>query len=159
MKPLKHSRQREALKAALMSRKDHPTADALYLSLREDYPNLSLGTVYRNLNLLVEMGEALRVDCGDGADRFDGDVNPHYHFICTSCGAVSDLYLDPLDLINQVAQAHCDGKVDGHQVYFHGTCAHCLGKRQRDGIPIAAASPSPATIPDVAACVDGALAM
>ena len=53
MKTLKYSRQRESIKACLMSRKDHPTADALYTSIREQFPNISLGTVYRNLNLLV----------------------------------------------------------------------------------------------------------
>ena len=54
MKTLKYSRQRESIKACLMGRKDHPTADALYTSIREQFPNISLGTVYRNLNLLAE---------------------------------------------------------------------------------------------------------
>ena len=56
MKILKYSRQRESIKASLMNRKDHPTADAVYASIREEFPNISLGTVYRNLNLLVELG-------------------------------------------------------------------------------------------------------
>ena len=60
MKTLKYSRQRESIKANLMSRHDHPTADALYASIREEFPNISLGTVYRNLNLLVETGEILK---------------------------------------------------------------------------------------------------
>ena len=66
MKTLKYSRQRESIKACLMSRKDHPTADALYTSIREQFPNISLGTVYRNLNLLVELGEIRKLSCGDG---------------------------------------------------------------------------------------------
>ena len=61
MKTLKYSRQRESIKANLMSRRDHPTADALYASIREEFPNISLGTVYRNLNLLVETGEILKM--------------------------------------------------------------------------------------------------
>ncbi len=64
MKTLKYSRQRESIKANLMSRRDHPTADALYASIREEFPNISLGTVYRNLNLLVETGEILKLTCG-----------------------------------------------------------------------------------------------
>ena len=64
MKTLKYSRQRESIKANLMSRHDHPTADALYASIREEFPNISLGTVYRNLNLLVETGEILKLTCG-----------------------------------------------------------------------------------------------
>ena len=59
MKTLKYSRQRESIKACLMGRKDHPTADALYTSIREQFPNISLGTVYRNLNLLVELAEQI----------------------------------------------------------------------------------------------------
>ena len=57
MKTLKYSRQRESIKTCLMGRKDHPTADALYTSIREQFPNISLGTVYRNLNLLVDLGD------------------------------------------------------------------------------------------------------
>ena len=57
MKTLKYSRQRESIKACLMNRHDHPTADAIYASIREEFPSISLGTVYRNLNLLVELGE------------------------------------------------------------------------------------------------------
>ena len=76
MKTLKYSRQRESIKACLMSRKDHPTADALYTSIREQFPNISLGTVYRNLNLLVELGEIRKLSCGDGTDHFDYDTSP-----------------------------------------------------------------------------------
>ena len=67
MKTLKYSRQRESIKANLMNRTDHPTADALYLSIREEFPNISLGTVYRNLNLLVELGEIIKFSAGDGS--------------------------------------------------------------------------------------------
>ena len=82
MKTLKYSRQRESIKACLMGRRDHPTADHVYLTIREVYPNISLGTVYRNLNLLVELGEARKLSFGYGPDRFDGDLTPHYHFVC-----------------------------------------------------------------------------
>ena len=66
MKTLKYSRQRESIKASLMNRKDHPTADAVCASIREEFPNISLGTVYRNLNLLVELGEVQKLTFGDG---------------------------------------------------------------------------------------------
>lgn len=95
MKTLKYSRQRESIKSCLMARHDHPTADALYTSIREEYPNISLGTVYRNLNLLVELGEIQKLTCGDGADHFDADTSPHYHFVCRDCGQVFDLPLKP----------------------------------------------------------------
>ena len=91
MKTLKYSRQRESIKTCLMGRKDHPTADALYTSIREQFPNISLGTVYRNLNLLVDLGEIRKLSCGDGTDHFDYDTSPHYHFVCKECGKIMDI--------------------------------------------------------------------
>ena len=75
MKTLKYSRQRESIKSCLMNRCDHPTADALYTTLREQFPNISLGTVYRNLNLLVDLGEIKKIPSGDGIDHFDYDTS------------------------------------------------------------------------------------
>ena len=126
MKTLKYSRQRESIKACLMARNDHPTADALYTSIREEYPNISLGTVYRNLNLLVELGEIQKLTCGDGADHFDADTSPHYHFVCKKCGRVCDLPLAPMEHINHLAQEHAECLVDSHKIYFYGTCKKCL---------------------------------
>ena len=77
---LKRSRQREMIKSFLMGRKDHPTADVIYSNLKQQDPNLSLGTVYRNLTLLSDMGEILRLRVGDGVDHFDADTSEHYHF-------------------------------------------------------------------------------
>ena len=116
MKTLKYSRQRESIKANLMSRHDHPTADALYASIREEFPNISLGTVYRNLNLLADIGEAVKIATPDGGDRFDGRTEPHYHVVCTSCGNVFDLELDPqyMESVNQTANQYFDGTIDNH---------------------------------------------
>ena len=126
MKTLKYSRQRESIKTCLMNRHDHPTADTLYMSIREEYPIISLGKVYRNLNLLVELGEVRKLSCGEGADRFDADTTPHYHFVCRSCGEVLDLPMETLDSMNQAAQEYCDGEIDSHITYFYGTCNQCL---------------------------------
>ena len=128
MKTLKYSRQRESIKANLMSRHDHPTADALYASIREKFPNISLGTVYRNLNFLVEHDEALRLDCGDGFDHFDGNTHPHNHFFCKSCGRIIDLKMDKIDHIDLIAAAGFDGRIDDHIIYFRGICKDCLEK-------------------------------
>ena len=76
MASLKYSRQRESIKEFLMTRTDHPTADTVYHQLRKIYPNISLGTVYRNLALLADIGEIQKICTGDGADRFDGQVRP-----------------------------------------------------------------------------------
>ena len=125
MKTLKYSRQRESIKTCLMKRRDHPTADHVYLSIREEYPNISLGTVYRNLTLLADMGEIRRLRVGDGVDHFDADTSPLYHFVCTECGAVIDLEMDSIEGITELAGAGFNGRIAGHVTYFYGSCGNC----------------------------------
>lgn len=122
---MKYSRQREAIREFLMTRKDHPTAEVVYRNLRLTYPRISLGTVYRNLSLLVELGEAVKLPGIDGFDHFDGDTSPHYHFICDKCHAVMDLHMPQLDYINEEALKGFDGKISGHKLYFYGICRNC----------------------------------
>ncbi|HKL99537.1 MAG TPA: transcriptional repressor [Mobilitalea sp.] len=121
----KFSRQRVAIKEYLIQTKEHPTADSVYMSIREVYPNISLGTVYRNLSLLVEQGEILKINCRDGSDRFDGNPVPHNHFICNDCGRVIDLMMESIDHINAIANTGFDGRVDGHVTFFFGVCPIC----------------------------------
>lgn len=123
---MKHSKQRDAILEYLHSTKAHPTADTVYENVRGQLPNISLGTVYRNLNQLADCGEILRLSCGGDSDRFDGTATPHYHFRCTTCNCVSDLETDPLDHINLIAGAGFAGRIEGHFVYFYGTCPKCL---------------------------------
>lgn len=124
---LKHSKQRDSIKEFLKSRKDHPTASLVYDNVRRSFPNISLGTVYRNLTLLADIGEISRIRVGDGVDHFDADTSPHYHFICTECGSISDLNIDDIDL-NELAGRNFDGKIEYHTVYFHGRCRECCRK-------------------------------
>ena len=123
---LKYSRQREAVKNFLMTRKDHPTADVVYMNVRKEFPNISLGTVYRNLNLLVELGEIQKLNCGDGADHFDSNTSNHYHFVCRCCRQVFDLPMLPVEEINSLAQRSYAGRIEGHTTTFFGTCSECL---------------------------------
>lgn len=125
MAAIRYSKQREAIRTYLLSTKSHPTAETVYNNIKNEHPRISLGTVYRNLNLLVEQGEALRLDCGDGVDHFDGDTRPHYHFACRGCGCVMDLEMDPIDHIDQIAGAGFDGEIQGHRVLFYGLCPDC----------------------------------
>ena len=125
---IKYSRQREMIKDFLMTRKDHPTADVVYMNVRQEYPSISLGTVYRNLTLLADMGEILRLRVGDGVDHFDADTSKHYHFVCNECGQVIDLEMDNIDSIVDVAGKNFDGEIQGHVTYFHGTCEDCKKK-------------------------------
>ena len=122
---LKHSRQREEIKKFLMTRKDHPTADVVYMNLRQEFPNISLGTVYRNLTLLADIGEILRIKVGDKTDHFDADTSQHYHFICNECGRVIDLEMDSIDGVTDIAAKHFNGNITGHITYFYGSCDQC----------------------------------
>ncbi|MGL5259951.1 MAG: Fur family transcriptional regulator [Lachnospiraceae bacterium] len=123
---LKYSRQREAIKEFMLTRCDHPTADVVYMNVRNEFPNISLGTVYRNLTLLSDMGELLRIRVGDGVDHFDATCSPHYHFICQKCGCVKDLELPIFDSIDNIASGSFNGEITGHVTYFYGTCSDCL---------------------------------
>ena len=128
MAAIRRSKQRDAIKAYLLSTTEHTTAEVVYENIKKDFPNISLGTVYRNLNFLVEHDEALRLDCGDGFDHFDGNTHPHNHFFCKSCGRIIDLKMDKIDHIDLIAAAGFDGRIDDHIIYFRGICKDCLEK-------------------------------
>ena len=123
---LKHSKQRDAILEFLMTRKDHPTADTVYQNVLEQFPNISLGTVYRNLNLLAASGEIQKLCCGDGTDHFDATVAPHYHFVCEECGKVMDLDMPQIAFADEKAMDKCIGEIHSHQVFFYGLCKKCM---------------------------------
>lgn len=121
----KNSKQRTAILNFLKDRKDHPTADYIYQEIRNQIPNISLGTVYRNLSLLAENGQILRLSCNDKSDHFDANIEPHYHFICHSCGCVKDFPLPYKDDINKIANDHFSGVITDHTIIFEGYCDTC----------------------------------
>ncbi|GEM_PF-48882 len=123
----KRSRQREAILSELCGRTDHPTAEELYLSLKEEMPNLSLGTVYRNLSLLSEEGTIRKLSCG-GADHFDGNTAQHYHFLCNRCGRLYDLPMPVFEELDREAQKYLPCLVDYHRLTFYGICQSCMEK-------------------------------
>lgn len=126
MAGLKYSRQREAVLVYLRSTKSHPTAEQVYHEIRKDFPKISLGTVYRNLNLLADQGKIVQLNCGDGVEHFDAMTEPHNHFICRHCGSVLDLEFAPDLSIDAEADKTFSGKIEGHEIYFYGTCENCL---------------------------------
>lgn len=128
MTATKFSRQRESIKEYLAATKEHPTADMVYDNIRKVYPNISLGTVYRNLNFLVDQGSIIKISYGDGSDRFDGNVLPHYHFVCKQCSAVEDITLpeEATENLMNSAKKNFNGAIDASSTYFYGTCGKCL---------------------------------
>ena len=130
MKTVKNSKQRNAIKEYLDSTYEHPTADTVYMHVKEIFPNISLATVYRNLNLLADLGEITKITTPDGGDRFDAKTNPHYHLYCKKCGRIVDLPIPVMDSIDEVAANGYDGEIDSHTIIFYGTCADCKKKEE-----------------------------
>lgn len=120
---LKHSRQRDAIKDALCRRYDHPTADEIYREIRETDPHISLGTVYRNLSLLSEIGEIRKVIAGDGREHYDGTLEPHDHFRCRLCGRISDIFRADTPPLSIPGFA---GRIEQQSVIYIGVCPDCL---------------------------------
>ncbi len=122
----KHFRKRDAILTCLRETDTHPSADWVYAQLKPQIPDLSLGTVYRNLNLFKDQGIIVSLGTVKGVERFDGNTAPHVHFICDGCGCVLDLegIAVPQELQSAVADA-TGGKVSGCQLTFTGSCMDC----------------------------------
>ncbi len=123
----KFSRQRESIKRNLLERRDHPTADMVFADIRKEYPNVSLGTVYRNLSLLAETGEIRKLPSTGGADHFDGNMVPHHHFVCTRCGGIQDVFLKEHaeDEMIDDAGGQIQGTITDCSMQFNGICESC----------------------------------
>lgn len=128
--PIKYSRQREAIVNFLSTRTDHPTAETVYFYIRDIIPNISLGTVYRNLNQLANAGQLLRITSNDKIDHFDANIHPHYHFNCEDCGAVIDLDISPSEQFITDAARRSNLNIRGASIMFYGKCDQCLNKQQ-----------------------------
>ncbi len=119
------TRQRRIILEELRRSPGHPTADELYAKVRRRLPRVSLGTVYRNLDLLSRGGVIGKIETGGGKMRFDAMAVPHYHIHCRQCGRMGDLELaDPPDLARLVSDPG-GFRVTGYRLEFTGLCARC----------------------------------
>ena len=126
----KHFRKRDAILHYLQSVTDHPSAEKVFTQLKAEIPDLSMGTVYRNLNLFKQQGLAVSVATVKGVERFDGNTDPHVHFICQECDAVIDLMdMQIPDTLKGVAEASSGGQVNECVLCFSGLCQDCVKKR------------------------------
>lgn len=120
---LKVTPQRQLIFRLLHGNDVHPTADAIYEAARAEMPTISLKTVYQTLNDLAEMGEIQALDLGTGSGRFDPNVGPHSHLVCTRCGKVRDV---ELDAAVQVPDALLQGfTVASTDIVLRGLCRDC----------------------------------
>lgn len=119
---MKNSKQRETVLNVVNSSFIHPTAEDVYLECRKFLPNISLGTVYRNLKSLTESCEITRIKSKDNTYRYDNSFKKHAHFVCRNCGAIFDISRNVFDEVE-----HIDGhKILDYEVTFEGICKECL---------------------------------
>ena len=122
----KRSKKRDAILACIRSTDLHPSAEWVYTQLKPQFPDLSLGTVYRNIHMFREEGTVASVGVVDGLERFDGNTSPHVHFVCEACGAVLDVgAIDVPVELTSLAEAATGGQVSACRLSFTGQCPKC----------------------------------
>ena len=126
---VKYSKQRELIRENLLSRYDHPTADDVYASVKLILPNISLGTVYRNLAQLAENGDILKISTSANKEHFDGFVHRHFHFVCNTCDKIYDVDLDGMDEIKNQAAEKLNADIEDYSLIFYGICENCSSKK------------------------------
>jgi Fur family transcriptional regulator, ferric uptake regulator len=119
------TRQRRVILEELSALKSHPTASELYEVVRKRLPRISLGTVYRNLELMHKAGMVLKLAYGSES-RFDADVREHHHVRCVHCDRVADLYEVPVQPPRLKAEHPLGYEILGYQLEFIGVCPDCL---------------------------------
>ena len=127
-----YSRKREAIIAAVKEDHSHPSAETLYTALKKKYPDLSLGTVYRNLSQLKENGVVRPVAVVNGQERVDGIGGDHPHFICTKCGKVEDVKLPERYDFSAVIENVYGHQVDHCELIVYGKCLSCVRGKQTE---------------------------
>jgi len=123
------SRQRKVILEELRKVRSHPTAAEVYKMVSKRMPKISLGTVYRNLELLEKMGEITKLPCPGGQNRFDGNPKEHYHIRCLICGRVLDITSPPKISLDCLMSKTNDYEITGHRLEFFGKCSQCLQKQ------------------------------
>ena len=126
-KAVRYSKKREAILTAIRETKCHPSADWVYQTLKPTHPDLSLGTVYRNLDFFRQHGMVRSVGVVKGQERFDAMTAPHTHFVCSCCGDVIDL--DDIQLDAELDRTVCERyglAIERHELTFHGLCQTCM---------------------------------
>jgi Fur family ferric uptake transcriptional regulator len=128
-KDMRLTSQRRLILEELRSVTTHPTADELYGMVRRKMPRISLGTVYRNLEMLSSLGLVRKLENAAGQKRFDGDVSPHHHIRCDTCGKVGDIF-DAPDISDIGERVNTDFQITALSLEFSGICPQCLAAQR-----------------------------
>jgi Fur family peroxide stress response transcriptional regulator len=127
-KKLRHSHQRDMIYNYMLETKEHPSAEMIYEDLKKIEPNLSLGTVYRNLKLLEELGMVRKVTNVNNVERYDAMTYDHLHFVCDECGSVFDLPNFDNEVIKEKFSNEVGGEINWVNIILGGKCKHCREK-------------------------------
>jgi len=119
------TKQRRIILEVLRSVTSHPTADQLHQMVRSRLPGINIATVYRNLEILLEEGEIMKLDVAGTQRRFDGNALNHYHIRCSQCGRVDDVHMEIASSLEDSAAVSCGYQVHSHNVEFTGICPEC----------------------------------
>ena len=117
--------QRKVILEEIENTRSHPAAHEVYEMVRRRLPRISLGTVYRNLEILSEYGLIRRMDLGDGQCHYDGNIEDHYHVRCTECGRITDLFMDPIRDLEGAIRRQTGYDLEGYRLDFYGLCPVC----------------------------------
>ena len=124
--------QKDLVRNAVYEMKRHVTANEVYEFIKESYPTIGKGTVYRNLDILVEEGALRKVEVSEGPNRFDFTLKNHYHVRCVKCGEVSDVDMDEIpDLMKKIHDTHGIEFLD-YDISFKGICQKCRGEAKEE---------------------------
>ncbi|NLF09722.1 MAG: transcriptional repressor [Pirellulaceae bacterium] len=122
---IRNTRQRRVILEELRKTSSHPTAEGVHEIVRHRIPNISLGTVYRNLEVLVRLGEIKKLELGGRPARFDGNPADHFHVQCVRCGRVDDVHASQLDLSGSKTNYSSSYRIVGYTLQFFGICPEC----------------------------------
>jgi len=119
------TKQRKAIINFLSNNKTHPTADVIYEGVKKEIPNISIGTIYRNLRVLEENGLVTAVGVQGNLGRYEEKQENHYHFRCEKCGKVFDINETVDEELNERVAGRTGLKIHSHQLEFRGLCKDC----------------------------------
>ena len=128
MKQQRNTKQRQLVLDAVRARCDHPSADQIYLDVRAIDNHISRGTVYRNLKILAQQGKVLQVKLLN-IDRFEAQLDKHYHILCTECDSVYDIPLPYHEVMDKQVAKKTGYIVERHRAIFEGVCPDCQQKK------------------------------
>ena len=127
-KKLRMTKQRRTILEEIKKSKSHPTADKIYDLVKKKIPGISMGTVYRNLDILSGEGLVRKLELAHTQRRYDGNIKNHYHILCTECGRIDDMITMGVDDIEELLGARSHYQITGHRLKFFGLCPDCKNR-------------------------------